>query len=493
MMTIKRTMRHVALCGSTLWLSAAFAAPLTAQAPNRSGPPELGPPPRLTLAPIQEHRLSNGLRVMLVEKHQVPVVQINVVVMAGSALNPGSKAGLATMMADMLDEGAGTRDALELADALDFLGVRLSTAAGNHTAAISLFTPLSKLNDALPLLADVVLRPTFPEEELERKRKSRLTQLLQQHDRPATIATVLFNKALYGDQHPYGQPSIGGEAAIRSLTVRDLREFHESYFRPNNAVLIVVGDVTAESVIPKLEELLGGWPTGVITVPAWPEATQVSGRQILLVDKPGAAQSEIRIGRIGVERKTKDYEALRVMNAILGGAFTSRLNMNLREEHGYSYGAFSRFSFRLLPGPFLASSAVQTDATDKALREFFNEFSAIREPVSDEELTRARNYLALQFPGNFQTVGGIAGNIDDLFVFELPSDYFNQFLDRVLAVTKDDVERVARNYVDPENVVIVVVGDREKIEDGVRALGLGPVRLLSIEDVLGPKPVIKGN
>ncbi|NIM50668.1 MAG: hypothetical protein GTN62_09985 [Gemmatimonadales bacterium] len=478
-----------------LWALATLAAvaPLTAQVPDRSGPPKLGPPPQLSLPAIQERELANGLRVVLMEKHQVPVVQIGLVVMAGSAMDPRGKVGLATMTADMMDEGAGSRDALELADAIDYLGARLSVGAGNHTSVISLYTPLSKLDDALPIMADVALRPSFPAEELERKRKSRLTTLLQWHDEPSAVASVAFNNAIYGDRHPYGTSSIGDEAAIRSLSVADLTEFHGGYFHPNNAVLIVVGDVTADQILPKLQQAFGAWPRGRFSSPSWPDVKQVDRREVLLVDKPGAAQSEIRIGRVGVERKTEDYYALQVMNTILGGSFTSRLNQNLREDKGYTYGAGSYFSFRVMPGPFTASSAVQTDATDKALQEFFREFDAILEPIPEDELTRGKNYLAFRYPGRFQTVAQIAGQLDDLFVYDLPSDYFNQYVDRILAVTQQDVQRVARKYLDPEKVLIIVVGDREKIESGIRALNLGRVRLLSIEDVLGKKPVVEGS
>ena len=464
------------------------ATPLVAQVPDRSSPPELGPPPTLSLPPIQEFTLSNGLTVMLMEKHNVPVVQVNVIVHAGSAYDPAGNIGLATMTADMMDEGAGTRDAFELADAIEFLGARIAVRAGTHTVTASLNTAVAKLDDALPLMADILLRPTFPEDELERKRISRLTQILQAHDEPRAIASVLFSRALYGDDHPYGNPAIGDEASTRSITVADLRQFHDTYFKANNAVVIAVGDITPAEFLPKLEQALGSWTTGSVPTPSWPQAEQVQRTEVLVVDKPGAPQSEIRIGRIGAERKTEDYYALDVMNTILGGSFTSRLMQNLREDKGYTYGARSGFSFRVMPGPFMASSAVQTDATAASLREFFKEFNAIREPIPDEELTRGKNYQALAFPGAFQSVGGIAGNLSEIAVYDLPRDYFNQYIEQVLAVTQDDVQEVARKYIVPDRMLVVVVGDRATIEEGIRALDLGPVRVLSVEDVLGPKP-----
>lgn len=392
----------------------------------------------------------------------------------------------------MLDEGAGSRDALQLADAIDLLGARISASAGYHTSRVALHTPLSKLDSALALLGDIVLRPNFPPDELERQRKQRLTTLLQWHDEPRAIASVLFNRTLFGTRHPYGLPSIGTEKSLRALRVDDLREFHSTYFHPNNAFLVVVGDVSGEAILPRLEKVFGGWQAAKVPVATWPGIKQVKKRQIYLVDKPGAAQSEIRIGRVGAPRLTKDYFAIVVMNTILGGSFTSRLNQNLREEHGYSYGAGSFFDFRPLPGPFLAGAAVQTDVTDKALTEFMKELRGILEPVSDEELKRAKNYVALRFPGNFQTVARIARRLEELVVYDLPDSYFNDYVQRILAVTKADVQRVARKYIDPEKIAIVVVGDRQKIEKGVRALNLGPIKMMSVDDVLGKVPRVKG-
>jgi predicted Zn-dependent peptidase len=469
-----------------------LAVGLFAQSPDRSKSPELGPPPSLKLPPIQHLKLSNGLPVVLMEKHQVPLVQINLLVKAGSAMDPAGKNGLASMTAAMLDEGAGSRNALQLADAIDFLGADLSAAAGQHTSVIALHTPLTKLDSALALMADVALRPTFPAEELERQRKERLTTLLQWHDEPRAVASVLFNRTLYGTKHPYGLPAIGEEKTLRAFRAEDLKKFHSTYFHPTNATLIVVGDVTAKTIMPKLEAAFGQWEAGKAPTATWPGIEQVQKRQAYLVDKPGAAQSEIRIGRIGVPRLTEDYYAIVVMNTILGGSFTSRLNNNLREQHGYSYGAGSFFDFRPLPGPFLASAAVQTAVTDKALVEFMKELNGILQPVSDEELIRARNYAALGFPQDFQSVAQVAGRLAELAIYDLPDDYFNNYIRRILAVTKEEVQRVAKKYLDPEKVAIVVVGDRKEIEKGIRAFNLGPVQVMTIQEVLGKPPVMKG-
>jgi zinc protease len=466
---------------------------LRAQKPDRSAPPELGPTPTLKLPDIHRHKLSNGVPVVIMEKTGVPLVQVNLLVRTGSAYDPAGKTGLANMTADLMDEGAGKMNALELADAIDFLGASISTLSSQHASGVSLHTPVSKLDDALKLLADIALRPTFPSEELERKKKERLTTLLQWHDEPRAIASIMFSRTLFGTQHPYGLPTVGNEQSIRSFSVEDLKNFHSTYFNASHATLIVVGEVTPKSILPKLEAAFGKWRGKPAQQPAWPTVKQVETRTVYIVDKPGAAQSEVRIGRIGVQRNTEDYFPLLVMNTILGGSFTSRLNQNLRETHGYSYGAGSVFDMRPMPGPFLASAAVQTAVTDKALVEFMKELNGILEPVSDEELTRAKNYLALGYPESFQSVARIAGQLNEMVVYNLPNDYFNRYIDRVMAVTKADVERVAKKYLDPQRVAIIIVGDRSEIEEGVRALNLGPVEVRSIQDVLGPPPVLGSN
>jgi predicted Zn-dependent peptidase len=287
-------------------------------------------------------------------------------------------------------------------------------------------------------------------------------------------------------------PAIGDEKTVRGFLVKDLQSFHSTYFRANNATLIVVGNVTAKAILPKLEAAFGQWEAGKIPTATWPGVAQVQKRQVWLVDKPGAAQSEIRIGRIGVPRLTEDYDALVVMNTLLGGSFTSRLNQNLREQHGYSYGARSAFDFRPLPGPFVAYAGVQTSKTDSALFEFMKELNGILRPVSDAELNRAKNYVALSFPQDFQSVAQIANQIEELATYGLPDDYFNNFIQRILAVTKDDVQRVAKKYLDPQKMAIIVVGDRRVIEKGVRGLNLGPMQMMTVEQVLGKVPVVEG-
>ena len=477
---------------SALSLMLVMAGSLVAQVPDRSKPPALGPTPSLSLPPVTRQTLSNGLQVLILEKHQVPLAQVNLVVKAGSAMDPDDRPGLASMTAAMLDEGAGTRRALELADAIAYLGADISVTAEQHRVTAALHTPVARLDSALALLADVTQRPTFASAELERLRSDRLTALVQQHDEARAVAQVLFMHTVYGDAHPYGRRTSGTEASLRALTPDDLRRFHATYFRPTNAALIVVGDVTPALIMPKLEAAFGKWSSSgtAPATPNWREAAQVAKREVLLADKPGAAQTEVIIGRVGVPRSTADYYALTVMNTALGGSFTSRLNQNLREEKQYTYGAGSSFQYDRLAGPFSARAAVQTAVTDKALVEFMKELTRIRSGITPDELTRAKNYVALRFPERFQSISTIARQVGDLVIYDLPLDYYNSFVQRILAVSAADVRRVANQYVDPNRMVVVLVGDKSKIEAGVRALKLGPMRTLTIDEVLGPAPVL---
>lgn len=466
----------------------AVTSVLQAQVVDRSRPPALESPPSMKLPPLERFSLSNGLNVALMEKHEVPLVEITLIVKTGSAMDPSGKEGLATMTADMLDEGAGTRTALELAEAVDFLGADLSAGAGYHTTAVSLFTPVSKLDSAAALMADIVLRPSFLKEELARLRTERMTAFLQWRDQPQAISTVLFNQAVYGVRHPYGKTTVGTETSVRSLTVNDLQQFHRQHFRPNNAWVVVVGDVTPGQVRELLERNFGGWSGGSVVSANWPAISQIEQRIVYIVDKPGAPQSVIRIGCVGVERTTKDYFALQVLNTILGGSFTSRLNTNLRETHGYTYGAGSAFDMRPLPGPFVAASSVQTEVTDKALSEFMKELGDILKPIDAEELERGKNYVALGYPENFQSVGQIAAQIGEMILYGLPETYFNTYIPSILQVSGDAVNLAARTYLDPAKMIITVVGDKASIEKGIRALNLGRVEILTIDDVLGKAP-----
>jgi zinc protease len=295
---------------------------------------------------------------------------------------------------------------------------------------------------------------------------------------------------LFGREHRYGTGELGIAPALEGFVAQDLKAFYAAYYRPDNATLVVVGDVETDAVVSALEEAFGSWRAAGTAVRRAPLATvrQAATRRVYIIDKPGAPQTQIRIGSVGVPRSTPDYFALAVMNTILGDSYTSRLNNNLRETHGYSYGAASGFAMRRFAGPFSAEAGVQTEKTAEALREFFNELNGILEPVPAAELEKAKNLLALGMPGRFETTSDLIGRLQELIVYDLPRDYFSNYVANLQAVTAGDVQRVAREHIRPDRVAVVAVGDRKTIESGIRALDLGPVTVLSVEDILGPAP-----
>jgi len=450
---------------------------LSAQVVDRSKPPELPPPPALKLPAVQTTVLPNGLTLAIVEMHKVPVVDVQLLIDAGAARDPSTAPGLATFTATMLQQGAGARSALDIADEAAFLGAQLGTAAGFDGASASIHVPKRRLEAALDLLADVVLRPAFADSEIARQRELRAAQLVQQRDEPVSVANIAFPAIVYGREHPYGHPLNGTDSATARLARASVAEFYRTNYRPNGARILVVGDVTLAQARRLIAARFGGWERG--DVPAFPSpaaAPPTAARTVYLIDKPGAAQSVVRIGHLGPVRTTPDWFALEVLNTILGGAFTSRLNQNLRETRGYTYGAFSQFVPRRLSGAFVALASVVTAKTDSSLIEFLKELRRIRdETVAPAELAKAKAYLTLGLPGDFETTGGAAARFRELLSLGLPLDYYDRYVDRINAVTAADVQRVARQYIDPDRFDIVVVGDKAKIEAGIKALNEGPI------------------
>lgn len=473
---------------TALILFVILTLPVNAQQPDRSKPPVLPAPPQLHLPEIEQFELSNGLKVYFMEKTQVPLIQLDLVVKTGTVNDPADKSGLANFTMDMMDEGAAGMSSLQLADAIDYLGANISTGSDFHFCGVNLHTPVSKFDEALKLYADIILHPDFPQNEMDRLRKERLTRLMQWHDQPTAIASIAFNQLLFGKDYPYGKSTLGSEASLNSMKTDDLKKFYSEYFKAGNAFIVAVGDMKKDELQKKLEDAFGKWEKGNVTPEKMKNAAQVKDRTVYIVDKPGSAQSVIYVGRVGVPRNTEDYYALTVMNTILGGSFTSRLNQNLREEHGYTYGAGSRFLYRVNAGPFYATSSVQTEVTDKALAEFFKELNGILEPVPDAELSRAKNYVALGYPADFQTVESIAGKIEEMKQYNLPSDYFGTFVSNILDVKQSDVNKAAKKYIVPEKMLVIIVGDRSKIEEGIKALKLGTIKNFSVEDILGKVP-----
>lgn len=496
-----RATRHVplALCGLAAIAACSGAPVTTTSAPQPPGPvvaapidltrpPLLGAPPALRLPPITTRQLPIGLTLVVVEQHELPLVDVILQVRTGGEADPPRHEGAAAVTAAMLTEGTTTRSALEIADQAAYLGVRLGTGSGWEQSTVSLHATTAQLDSALALFADVALHPAFAGADLERIRKVRLTALQQQRDRGPAIADRAYAATLFGDGHPYGRPLAGTEASVAAITTTDLRTFYDTYYRPNNATLLVVGDVKADDIERRVLALFGGWARREIPAPANATAAAPAATTLILVDKPGAAQSSFRLGGIGAPRSTSDYFALQVLNTVLGGSYTSRLNQNLRETRGFTYGAGSGFSMRRLAGPFTASAEIVSAKSDSALAEFLKELRSIRDTVPADELARAKRYLQLGLPADFETTGDIARQLLPLLAYGIPLDFYDSAVQRIGAVTQADVQRVARQYVNPDRLTIVIVGDRKSIEPGLRALNPGQVIVKDIQAVLGAPP-----
>ncbi len=449
---------------------------------DRTKPPELGAPPKVSLPPIVTRQLPNGLKLMIVEHHELPIADFVLLIGSGGTTDLVGKMGVANLTAAMLREGTTTRKSLEIADQIAFLGIGLNTGSSWESSTLSLHTPTAQLDSALALFADVALRPSFPANEFERIKKTRLTDLLQLKDQGPAIANIAYPAIVYGSSHPYGARLLGTEESVIGLSVADLQSYYGTNFRPNNSTLIVVGDVTPAQIEQKVNQYFGGWQRGDVMPVTYSEPPKPGSTTIYLIDKPGAAQSSFRIATVGVPRSTKDYFALTVMNTILGGSFTSRLNNNLRETKGYTYGARSAFDMRRAAGPFIASAEIVAAKTDSALLEFMKELNAIRQSVPADELSRAKRYLQLQLPSDFETTQQIASALVPVAMYGLPLDYYNNYVQNIETVTPADVARVARQYVNPESLAVVIVGDRKTIEQSLKAVNVGPI---SIRDMTG--------
>lgn len=459
----------------------AAGVPLAAQAPQPAvaTQPTLGPPPRLVMPAVQRATLANGLKIEVVEMHEVPLVEASLLISGGARLD-GDRPGLATFVANMLDEGAGRRDALGLASEVAFLGATLNTGADWDVLGVNVGAPKRTFVAAMGLMADVVLRPTFSKADVARQRDLRLAGILQQRDQPNAVAALVFPKMVYPAGHPYHAPIGGDSASTATLDSAMVREFWQRAADPRRATLVVTGDVTLAEMRTLAQRLFAGW-----TAPARPFAPPPAVAEppkgpthIVLVDKPNAAQSVVMIGAPGVPRTSPDYPAIRLMNTILGGSFSSRLMDILREQKGFTYGARSNFAWQPLPGPFVASAQVRSNVTDSSLAIFFSEFRRIRDSsVTDAELRRAQAYIALGSLGDFETTGDVAGQLAELASFGLPLTTIPKDLAAIQRLTAAGVQRAARAYIDPDHLTVVIVGDVDKIRPGIEALKLGPVEV----------------
>jgi zinc protease len=430
--------------------------------------------PKFALPNIEKTKLSNGLEVWLVKHSELPIMTMNMVFKTGTTADPQGLNGVGDTTASLLREGTKTRSALDISNEVQSIGAQLSSGAGDDSLNVRMLTLTKHFDKALDIYADVIQNPEFPQAEVDNWRKRTLGGLIQRRDNANAISSLVYNRILYGDAHPYGVSS--SEKSVQAIKRDDLRKFYSTYYRPNNAVLIVVGDTDLKMLTPKLEAKFKDWKPGDISPVSLPNAPMRDKATIYLVDKPGAAQSVINIGQVGVSRDNPDYFPLQVMNTLLGGAFTSRINMNLREDKGYTYGARSNFSYRRGAGPFTASSGVQTAVTKESVMEFLKEIRGVRGeiPVTQAELEYNKQSLIRSYPRNFETVDQIAGQLSSVVTYGLPDTYFNDYITRVNAVTLEDVNRVANKYLTPDKLAIVIVGDRKTIEPGLKQIeGLG--------------------
>ena len=456
------------------------AAPNADPAPPRPAP---GAPRPYRFPAFERRELPNGLRLVVAPVRKLPVVSVAAVVDAGAAADPAGREGLAVLTARALDEGTAEFDALALADRVERLGASLDAGADWDAAIVSLTTLAPKLEQAFAVLAEVLARPAFPEREVERLKAERLSDLLHLRSDPGGLADAAFAEAVYAPGSRYGRPEGGGAAAVQALTRDDVAAFHAARYRPGATTLVVAGDVSADEAEALVRRTLGSW-AGAAPAPARvDDGPDGDARRAVLVAKPDAQQSELRVGHVGLPRLTPDYFPLLVMNSVLGGLFNSRINLNLRERHGYTYGARSGFDWRRQAGPFSVESAVATDKTVAAVREVLAEVDRMRdEPVAPEELSLATSYLDGVFPIRYETTSAIASALTALTMFGLPDDYFDAYRGRVRAVTAEEVQRVAREHLRPERLRLVVAGAPALAEE-LAGLGFGAPAHVAVDAV----------
>ncbi len=429
--------------------------------------------------------LANGLRVMVTPMPGRELVSASLALRAGASDEPDAVGGATVLQARALTEGTEVRDAIELTEAAERLGASLHAEAGWDATTVGLDVPATRLGAALELMVEVIRRPAFPDSEVGRLRDERLTDLLQAKADPRRRADVAYIETIYAPSSPYHRPAGGTADTVATLTADELRGIHHTSFSPDRAALVVAGDVDPDEVVRTVEAQLGDWTPGPGAVRRSIDDTAAgTGRIVRVVHRPGSVQTEIRIGHPGLPRRHPDYHALSVMSTILGGLFNSRLNMNLREDKGYTYGAGAGFDLRRGRGPFTARAAVNTEATVPAIREFLVELNRIRdEAVTDAELRAGREFLIGVFPLRFETPGPVAGSLAGLFVHELPDDELTRYRRAIEAVTGADVLRVAREHIRPEAAAIVLVGDHEQFGTDLDAAAFGP---LDVERELPP-------
>ena len=452
---------------------------------DRSALPIPGPNRPFRFPMIHRRVLSNGLDVRAVSHHNVPVTSVALLIPGGTAADPVERPGLAAFTSDLLDEGSGGRSAIEVSDLLARYGADFDVDVGPDAIVVALTTLTRFTRPALALLAEMAIAPNLAAPDIERVRKLRLERLRQLRDHAPAVAERAFMRLLYRD-HPYGHLGLGTEEALEGTTTQDIKAFHHGAFVPSGATVVIVGDADVDDLFGAIDDTFAGWETprdappigrlaGLTAPPLVPE------RRLAIVPRQGAAQSELRIGHICASRDTPDYHALVLLNMILGGQFVSRVNMNLRQDKGYTYGVRTGFDLRRGLGPFVLQTSVGTEVTTPAVREALKELDEIRtaRPATDEELELARASVTRGYPRGFETAQQVARGVTSLALHNLPDTYFEEFVPRIEAVTRQDIERVALQYLDPARMVTLVVGDHDRIASTLTSLNLGEPGILS--------------
>lgn len=431
---------------------------------------------------IQRAELKNGLKLLVIEDHKLPLVEVTTILNSGWAADPVDKPGAGALTADLLDEGTRRRNAMEIATEAKRLGTDIGTSSYFDGTYVSFNSLKKNLEQSLDLMADMILNPTFPEEELDRKKQEYLGRIQQENKQPVTAAVKHYFRLLFGSDHPYGQPYTGSgtEESISAITRDDLVDYYNSNYFSNNTSVIVAGDITVEEAVTKLEKYLGKWKTGETVLSEVPDAEPRTSTEVYLLDKPGAPQSVIIMGNLGLRRSDPDYLATSVMNTAFGSQFTSRLNMNLREDKGYTYGTGSFFSSRKGIGPFGAYAPVQTQFTKASIQELLKELNDLvgPRPLTDTEVADTKNNLINKFPRKFEGLSGITDQADDLVMFNLPDNSWDNYMENVNRITGKMASQAAKDHIHPNALLIVVVGDLEMIEKDIRDLKLGPIHFL---------------
>jgi zinc protease len=452
---------------------------------DRSKAPVPGTPPELKLPKLQRAKLSNGLNLILAERHEVPLVNLWMVSDAGYAADQSASPGTASMTMALLTGGTKTRNALEISDQLALLGAQLQANSNLDLSTVKLSALKSKLDSSLELFADVILNPSFPETDFKRQQKLQLAGIEREKNTPVQMALRVFPGLLYGPNHAYGNPLTGSgtSASVSKMTREDLLKFHDVWMRPNDSTLVVVGDTTLAEVTPKLEKLFAGWKAEKVPTKNIRTVQAPSKSAVYLIDKPGALQSIIIAGEIAPPTNNPKEVAIDAMNDGLGGMFGSRLNMNLREDKHWSYGVRSRLSPARGERPYYSVSPVQTDKTKESLAELVAEYKNIvsGKPISEAELKDEQSNATLGLPGTFETVQQLSGAYSTILQYNLAEDYYNTYTQRVLAVTPDKANEIAKKYIQPSHLVWVVVGDMSKVEAGVRELNVGEVHKIDAD------------